>query len=143
MTLPHPDAPFTEANFIVRNRADMAFMSNLTGWNVTANRPENNGILSTLPSITLSVESINVPVNGTALVEATSVDMDGVALTDGHRTIYLEETGGFLPLRRVRTTGGKASFRISALGMQAGDTFKVKAGYRNFSGCAEVAVNVV
>lgn len=143
MTLPYPDAPFTEANFIVRNRADMAFTSNLTGWQVTAERPENGGILSTLPSITLSVENVTLPVNGAALIEATSIDTEGATLTDGSHTIYLEETGGFLPLRRVKTTNGKATFRVSALGMQAGDTFKVKAGYRNFSGCAEVVVNVV
>ena len=143
MTLPYPDAPFTEASFIVRNRADMAFVSNLADWQVTAARPENNGILSTLPGIKLSQESITLPVNGTATIEATAIDINGTTLTAGSRSIYLEETGGFVPMRRVKTANGKASFRVSAMGMLAGDTFKVKVGYRNFSGCAEVMVKVV
>jgi hypothetical protein len=143
MTLPYPDAPFTEANFIVRNRADMAFVSNLEGWDVVADRPEGGGIIGTLPGIKLSQDTITLSAGGAATVEATVIDSDGTPRAEGAHTIYLEETGGFIPMRRVKTANGKATFRVSAMGMQAGDTFKVKAGYRNYSGCAEVTVKVI
>lgn len=143
MTLPYPGAPFTEASFVVRNRSDMAFVSNLEGWSVVADRPENGGIIGTLPSIKLSQEAVTLPAGGTATIDATVIDSDGTKRAEGSHTIHLEETGGFIPLRRVKTTNGEATFRVSAMGMLAGDTFKVKAGYRNYSGCAEVTVKVI
>ena len=142
MTLPYPGAPFTEANFVVRNRAGNAFISNLTGWKVTADRPENDGILGTLPGIKLSAAEVTTSPNGSVNLEATVIDSNGATVPGGSFTIYLEETGGFVPLRRIKTANGKASFRVSAMGMLAGETFKVKAGFRNYSGCAEVLVKV-
>ena len=57
--------------------------------------------------------------------------------------LYLEETGGYLPMKRVQTVGGLARFKVGALGLKAGDAFKVKVGLRNFSGMLDVPFEVV
>lgn len=66
---------------------------------------------------------------------------DGAAI-DHDSDIYLETTGGYLPHQRLHLTGGKGSFRVQALGLKSGESFKVKAGWRYFSGAAEKTVTV-
>lgn len=56
--------------------------------------------------------------------------------------IYLDSTGGYLPLQRVGLKSGDGKFRIRALGMKAGESFKAKAGWRYFTGAAEKTVAV-
>ena len=58
-------------------------------------------------------------------------------------TLFLEETGGYLPKRRVLAPGGSASFNVSATGLDPGDTFKVKVGFRNYSGLLDVPFEVI
>jgi hypothetical protein len=77
------------------------------------------------------------------VVDVQVVDSQGALYPHGEQTIFLEETGGVLALRRVKSVGGLASFRVSSAGMQSGESFKVKVGFRNISGCDEVLVSVV
>jgi len=42
----------------------------------------------------------------------------------------------------VRADAGTASFRFMALGLEAGDTVRLKAGFRHFSGVAEAEIRV-
>ena len=46
-------------------------------------------------------------------------------------------------MKRVQTVGGLARFKVGALGLKAGDAFKVKVGLRNFSGMLDVPFEVV
>lgn len=146
MALSHPELPFTEASFLVRSAAGFSFSSNLEDWEELDAEPPGGatgGILGTLPTIALEHHAVSIPVGGETSLGLRIVDAAGVLDPRCVHTVHLEETGGFVPLRRVMTTDGLASFRISALGMAAGDVFKVKAGFRHFSGCDEVLVTVV
>jgi len=55
--------------------------------------------------------------------------------------VYLETTAGYLPKQRV-VVNGAATFKLSALGLDTGDSIKVKAGFRHYSGKAEAIVEV-
>lgn len=69
------------------------------------------------------------------------VDSDGSTIN--HATdIYLEHTGGYLPSQRVSITNGTGSFKVGALGMTSGDEFRVKIGFRNYHGLADVNYTV-
>ena len=79
---------------------------------------------------------------------ADSVSADGyasvtVTLEKGHDTeLYLESVNGYLPKSRVTTSGLSATVKIGALGLDAGDTVKLKVGFKRFSGRGEKVINV-
>jgi hypothetical protein len=58
-------------------------------------------------------------------------------------TVLLEATGGYLPKQRVELTGGQGSFPVIAFGLEAGDAFRIKAGFRNYSGMLDIPFTVV
>ena len=74
-------------------------------------------------------------------------DSNGIVDSDGntinHATdVYLEHTGGYLPHHRISITDGTGSFKVGALGMTSGDMFKVKIGFRSYTGLADVNYTV-
>lgn len=58
-------------------------------------------------------------------------------------TIYLESSGGYLPAIRVALNQGRGSFRATALGLRPGESFKIKAGWRCFTGVADKRLTVI
>jgi hypothetical protein len=93
--------------------------------------------------ITVTPEVLELHATGYGAVEVHLVDGAGLTIADAEAEIYLEATGGYLPQKRAMTSQGKAQFRIGALGLEAGETFRVKVGFRHFSSVAEVNVRVV
>lgn len=53
-------------------------------------------------------------------------------------SVFLEAVGGYLPHPRVDVVKGKGQTRIVALSMEAGEKIRVKAGFKFWSGDAEV-----
>ena len=70
-----------------------------------------------------------------------------VSISYNYDGYYLaaDEIGGgeYLPKRRVSAPSGSASFKVAATGLDPGDTFKVKVGFRNYSGLLDVPFEVV
>lgn len=64
------------------------------------------------------------------------VDLDGFECR-------IETTGGYLPLQRVTIQNGMASFRVGALGLLPGDSFKIKVGSKFFTGIKDAIVGVI
>lgn len=56
--------------------------------------------------------------------------------------VELETINGYLPKTRLNTTG-TSSFKVHALGLEPGDTIKVKAGFRFYPGIGEHIIKVV
>lgn len=67
----------------------------------------------------------------------------GALITDSSPRIYLEASAGYLAQRQVYIAGGSATAGLTALGLEAGETIKLKVGWRHFSGAAEKIVTVV
>ena len=95
-----------------------------------------------LPSLRLDAPA-TLASNETVAVNLRVVDSRGRLVGDVAPEVYLESTGGYLPHRRVRVENGAGSFRITALGLEPGERFRIKAGYRHFSGVAEAEIAVV
>lgn len=67
----------------------------------------------------------------------------GKRLKGASVTAHLEATGGYLPRQRVALIDGVAAIKVGALGLEPGERFKVKAGFRFFPGMAETICEVV
>ncbi len=67
----------------------------------------------------------------------------GKRITGVDTEFFIEATGGYLPLQRVPAPAGEARVRLLALANRAGETLKVKVGYRHVSGLAEHTLTVV
>jgi hypothetical protein len=95
-----------------------------------------------LPRVKVA-DAWQVVADGYATIPIQIVDQQEQLISSAVCDLYLAETGGYLPMRRVRVAGGTASFKVGALGLGPGDRFKIKLGFRHFSGLADVNVEVV
>lgn len=57
-------------------------------------------------------------------------------------TIYLDAIFGYVPKTRVKLVNGMAYASVQALGLQPGDTVRVKVGWRHFRGDTDVVASV-
>jgi hypothetical protein len=85
----------------------------------------------------------SVPAGGMVTIECRMTSSGGRGLSGFNTELFLESTGGALPLRRIPVTAGRAAFRVAAPWNQPGDSFKVKAGFRHVTGAAEHGLTVV
>lgn len=56
--------------------------------------------------------------------------------------LYLETVNGFLPVVRRRTQDGKAGATVLTTGMQAGDTVRLKAGFKFYPAASDAEVTL-
>lgn len=96
---------------------------------------------SLMPAITLAGGDTITP-DSDATYTAT-VTRNGIVASDCNSEVCIETTGGYLPLQRVRAVNGVATFRVKALDLQAGDAFKIKVGFRNYSSLASKQITVI
>lgn len=69
------------------------------------------------------------------------VDGSGNPLTHDAE-IFLESVNGYCPKPRVRTQRGKAQVRVLPLGLDAGDTVRLKAGFKFFPALVDAQVTL-
>jgi hypothetical protein len=96
---------------------------------------ENASIQDLVSSITLSSDQTTISADSSIIVNVqTDTFIDEV---------YLEQVYGMLNKTRVKLTNGIGSFTLYATGIEAGETVRVKAGHRKFTGIANFTVPVV
>lgn len=134
---PFSDMPLTECSMTLKYNLSLGYRSNIDDF-VDASD------YNYLPDLDQAFPVVEL-VNGGGQISPDGYTDVTVRLASDEgkdATLYLEETGGYLPMKRVKTFGGLASFKVGALGLQAGDVFKVKVGLRNFSGMLDVPFEV-
>ncbi len=94
-----------------------------------------------LPSLKLTGPA-TIAANGIATVDVAVVDKTGTVIADAACELPLEAVSGYLPKARVVIANGSGSFRVMALGLEAGDTVRVKAGLGLFTGLADISIPV-
>ena len=77
----------------------------------------------------------------TVNVEVLTPEQDEVD-TLCNSTLYLEDVDGYCPNLRAKVTEGHATFRVGALGLQAGNKVRIKVGWRNWPGETDYIANV-
>ncbi len=113
--------------------------------------------IEVLPAITLAlVREETLPVvrflGGPAVDSSASGEVgitfrletpDGLPITDREAEVYLESTAGYLVARRIKTEAGVGVTTFRPDGMSAGESAKIKVGFKYFSGTDDLVVNVL
>lgn len=135
---PFADMPLTECSMTLKYNLSLGYRSNIDGF-IEAND------YNYLPDLDQAFPAVELVSGGGQVASNRYAEVTVCLASDEGKdtTLYLEETGGYLPMKRVQTVGGLATFKVGALGLQAGDAFKVKVGLRNFSGMLDVPFEVV
>lgn len=95
-----------------------------------------------LPKVWFDQKSVEVSPDGVVDLSFYLGNSDGYRVR-GDCEVYLEATGGRLNLYRVKTKDGVGSVKVIADHLSTGDTFKVKCGFKHFSGTDDCLVKVV
>lgn len=138
---PFTDTAFTDCSYTLKYNKGYGFSTNLDGWTNGSGYNYVADLGEALPSFNITSGGGSIDADGYDTVNFTMVDSDGNTIN--HATdVYLEHTGGYLPHHRVSITDGTGSFKVGALGMTSGDTFRVKMGFRSYSGLTDVNYTV-
>jgi hypothetical protein len=134
---PFTDTSFTDCSYTLNYNKGYGFSTNLDGWTSGSGYNYIGDLGEALPTFEVISGGGSIDADGYDTVEFKMVDSDGTTIN--HATdVYLEHTGGYLPHHRINITDGTGSFKVGALGMTSGDIFKVKVGFRTYSGLLDV-----
>lgn len=134
---------FDSCSFSVALHRDFGLVGNLDPGIEVTYADVLQGAQKPFAEIALSTNTIDMAPDAYGTVTAQLVDGAGKPIRDADAELYLEPTGGYLPKQRIATEKGKAKFRVGALGLEVGDSFRVKVGFRHFTSVAELTVRVV
>lgn len=93
------------------------------------------------PSFSISGAD-TVAADGTVTLTATVATVPTGTSVNYASDLYIEASAGYLPKKRVPVVNGTATFKVTALGLAAGDTIKVKIGTRFLTGLASKTITV-
>ena len=139
---PFGDTPFTECSMTLKYNVSKGFRANIDGWLPGTDFDYLSDLPAAMPGLKLVSGGGQIQAGGDGTVAVALVDADAKPLVRS-TTLYLEETGGYLPKKRIEVQNGTASFKVMATGLDAGDKFKVKVGFRSYSGVLDVPFEAV
>lgn len=131
---------FTKCSINLRSNPGLGFVSNVAAWEPLDHLCAVEPLL--LPGVEVSHEP-TIAADGLATVQVRVVNKETAETLSAHCDLFLEATGGYLPLQRIRVSDGLGSFKVRALGLEAGQKFKVKVGFRLMTGLADASFEVV
>jgi hypothetical protein len=93
-----------------------------------------------LPGVQVSAPA-SCTANGQVDVHLQVVDANDQPL-ERDAEIFLETVNGYLPKTRIKTVNGQAIVPFQALGLNDGDSARVKAGFKYFSGASDASIQI-
>ena len=139
---PFATCDFSNCSFSVALHPDFGMIGNLDPGNEVTMAEVLKGASQAFPRLTISGPQ-EVTADGAAELTLALKTSRGTLIRDASPQVYLEETAGYLPKRRLVPQDGKAVFTVMALGLKVGDSIRVKAGFRHFGGLADYLLAVV
>lgn len=136
------DAPMS---FVVRSKEDLITNVNLD--DVFEQDPEEL-ITNRKASVDLFVHynidgPETIPENGTVDLYVRTYDSQFNPVPVNYDNFFIECVDGYAPHQRFAIKDGIGSFRVTALGLKAGEKMRVKIGTRIYSGISEWEMTVV
>ncbi|MDB4575328.1 hypothetical protein N9112_00030 [bacterium] len=142
---PYFNAPMSECAIRLNIDPRYGYRSNVSFDNEVA--IDDGGVAAfiqqTMPTVSFAASTLNIPAGDTISVPFEVKDRVSNGYWAGDFVAFLECTGGYLPMQRVNTVNGVGEFKVTALGLSAGDEFKVKIGARYYTGINEINFLVV
>jgi len=141
--VPFADSTFDECSVTVNlfPQTGKCFVYGLPPEDIIESPYSSSGLVRELvvfPRLTVSGPDA-VPSGSDVEFQVQVTDAQGTPLTHD-ATIYLESVNGLLPKNRIRTSGGTATVKVLTTGLDAGDTVRLKAGFKFYSGIADKEV---
>jgi len=141
--VPFASCDFLTSSFTIALHPDFGLVGNLDAGTELTTQDNLNDARLAFSGIALVADSLDMKPETYVTVTAQLTDSTGTAINDADAELHLEATGGYLPKPRITTQQGKVQFRVGSLGLVAGDSFRVKAGFRHVTGVNELTFRVV
>ena len=141
LMVPFKTCGLDQSSLVINTHPDYGLIGNVEPtWTLPADAA---GIPRELvfPSLKLSGPATITP-DGAAAIAVAVVDKDGAVIADAACELPLEVVSGYLPKTRVAIVNGGGSFKVMALGLEAGEVVRVKAGLGLFTGLADISIPV-
>jgi len=139
---PFQSDKFTDCSVTLKYNKGYGFSTNiLDGWDSPSDYNYLGQLGDAMPHFIVTSGGGNIDADAQDTVEFKMVDMND-DLINKDSEVYLESTGGYLPKTRADVKKGIGSFKVTALGLDTGDKFKIKIGFRNFTGIEDVQYTV-
>jgi len=135
--VPTAESDFLDCSIVAYAHPELGLTSNLP----VVPRAWTGKPLVDRPGLRLSGPA-TITANGTARIAIDLLDHRGEPFTR-RCDIFLETTGGQIARPRLQLEAGQGSVAVQASALEPGERFKVKAGFRHFSGVAEHWFEVV
>lgn len=90
-----------------------------------------------------TVDNITVPAEGSVEVPFEIVWNNGSGRCDATTKLKLDCDAGYLPKKRAITANGLGVFKVSALGLSAGDEINVKISAEHYTAIGKVNIKVI
>lgn len=140
--VPFADCDFDACSFSLTLHQDYGLIGNVDPGVETTYEEVLKGAGQAFPKLTFS-GSETIPADGSVALSVALTDWADDPITDKAPQIFLETTGGYLPLNRIVPASGSAEVRVMALGLKSGEKIRIKAGFRHMSGLAEHTLTIV
>jgi len=143
--VPFEDCSFSECDVTVNlfPQTGKCFVYGLSPQDVIESPYSSSGLVREMvifPGLSVSGPDV-APAGSDVEFQVQVTDAQGAPVTKD-ATLYLESVNGILPKNRVRTVGGLASVKVMTTGLSAGDTVRLKAGFKFYSGAADKKVTL-
>lgn len=140
--VPFATCDFTSCSFSIALHPDYGMIGNLGPGSKVTLADVLKGAPGAFPNLVIS-GPVEVTAGESAVLTLSLKTSRGTLIRDAAPQVYLEQTAGYLPKRRLVPQDGKAQFKVTALGLEAGDSIKVKAGFRHYGGLADHSLQVI
>lgn len=138
-TATHAEDPIEDWTIIRAEHGVVAFVDRTPGeWTMA---PAGFKVLSTLPAVKIIAPATVLP-GGQATVEIRVVNQDGTPYPY-NGDLVVEALSGYVSKSRVSISEGVGFTRLLPLGLEAGDSIRIKVGARLITGLAEASIAVV
>lgn len=140
MLVPDTECTLEDCILIVQQPQRVAVSANVSVVQAPINNPDAPW-RSILPKLRLTGPDTS-PV-AQPIIMSVALCMDNGSPYDGMTDVYLETVNGYLPKTRVRVADCPVPFKVLPIGLDAGDSIRVKVGFRYFSSAREHVVRLV
>lgn len=141
--IPYASANFSECDITVNipSSTGICLVDGLPPESVVDSEYSTSGLVREMvifPGLSVSApDSVQAGSDAEFVVQVTDANGSPV---QKDVTLYLESVNGFLPKSRVQTVNGQATVKVVTTGLDAGDTVRLKAGFKFFGGAADKTV---
>ena len=133
--VPYEDATFNDCSMVCTLGVGGVILSDSISWEEQvidgSSGYDYEKLYDYVPHIEFSENVLNeINPDETIELDFKIIDNSGEILTNHDVDVYCSSTGGYLPITKLRVQNGTGKIRFTSLGLQSGETIKLKLGFK-------------